>query len=208
MTKRLKDVDSGERIMLIELGLKAGGPTLFVLLVVEWKLFPAALPALIIPDVLLAAVVVRLAWHVMGAAGKVANLFLAPNNIPAVKGYSEQDALVIRGHVADAVTSYQALIVANPVDLTARLRLAALLAKDPASAAAAERCFLEVRRRNPSAQEEWIAGNGLIDLYRASGDRQKLKRELGALASRHPGTDAGGHARRYLEELEMEDAGR
>jgi len=205
MTKPLRDVHTGEQMMVIQLALRIGAPCFLILALIEYIMFPGMFLLLLIPNILLSGLAVWLAWKFVGGVGSLAGAFVMPNNIPAVRQYSEQESLVIRGHRDAAIRSYRTLIAGDPADLTARLRLGALLADDPDTLLAAERCFLDVRRRDPSPQEEWIATNGLIDLYRASGQRENLKRELGHLGLRHGGSAAGLHALELLAELEAED---
>jgi hypothetical protein len=206
MTKPLKDVHTGEQVMLLQLALRIGVPCFLILAFIEYLVLPGMFLVLFIPNVLLSCVGVWIAWKFIGGVGSLAGAFVMPNSVTAVRQYSEQEALVIRGHREAAINSYRALIAGDPADLTARLRLGALLAEHPDTLLAAERCFLDVRRRDPSPQDEWIATNGLIDLYRASGQRENLKRELGHLGRRHGGTAAGMHARELLAELQAEDA--
>jgi hypothetical protein len=207
MAKPLKDRHTGEQVMMIQVGLRIGIPFFLLLALFERLLFPGRFLLLFVPNVIVSGYAAWIAWRLIGRVGAFANSFLAPNSIPAVRGYSEQDALVIRGHRTAAIASYRALIAADPADLTARLRLGALLAESAETHLAAERCFLDVRRRDPSPQEAWIATNGLIDLYRASGQRDKLKLELGELALHHGGTAAGSQAKQYLADLEADGAG-
>lgn len=115
--------------------------------------------------------------------------------------YSEQEALVVAGRIADAIDSYQAHLVAFPDDNEARLRLAALFAGPGAMPDAAERLYLEVRERAPTPRQETVVGNALIDLYRQMGREHHLRAELARYARLHAGTTGGEGARRLLREL-------
>ena len=55
---------------------------------------------------------------------------------------------------------------------------------DPAEA---ERLYLEVRRLQPEPGHEMRAANGLIDLYRKQGSRDRLMVELARFADRYRG---------------------
>ncbi len=134
------------------------------------------------------------------------SLVHAGGNIAPTKQYSEQDALVMQGKVIDAISSYRSLIANDPADLDARLRLAALLAKEGNDLEAAERVYLEVRELAPKAHHTATLSNGLIDLYRKLGRHDDLKRELGRFARRFPDSREGKAAAEYLARLNAEDS--
>jgi CxxC motif-containing protein (DUF1111 family) len=151
-------------------------------------------------------VIVLLLWSAVRGAGSVAGALAMPSGTPPVRQYSEQDALVARGDFSAAAASYRAFLVAYPDDLNARLGLGALLAGSLGDAAAAEQCFLDIRARHPSAQQEQVVGNALIDLYRSAGRRTDLKAELARFARLNRRNRAGAMARNHLRELIREDA--
>lgn len=192
--------------MVIRIAMLAGLPVLGLLSLAEFAFVPVPLSLLIVPDVALTALIVWLLWTLVRSTGAVTNSLLMPSGTPPVREYSEQEALVARGEIAEAVDCYRSLIVAYPDDLDARLRLGALLAGPCSDPDSAERCFLEIRGLGPSAQQERIVGNGLIDLYRAGGQRPQLKAELARFARLNHLTRAGTLARRHLRRLTREDA--
>jgi hypothetical protein len=61
--------------------------------------------------------------------------------------------------------------------------------------------YQEVRRLQPDPRQELRAANGLIDLYRRTGRRERLGAELARFAARYRGTAAGDAAARELNEL-------
>lgn len=140
-----------------------------------------------------------------GMAERFVSIAQARGNIAPTKQYSEQDALLVRGQVAEAIASYRALITRDRHDLDARLRLAALLAKDGGDSEGAERVYLEVRALGPTPPQTTVLSNGLIDLYRDLGRRDDLKLELGRFARRFPNSRESAAARAYLERLNAED---
>lgn len=142
-----------------------------------------------------------------GVASGFSSLVHAGGNIAPTRQYSAQDALVMQGRIADAVTSYRSLIAADPSDLDARLRLAALLAKEGNDLVAAEVVYLEVRTLAPKAHHTATLSNGLIDLYRSMGRTDDLKLELGRFARRFPGSREGKAAAEHLARLDAEDSG-
>jgi hypothetical protein len=205
MKRRLKDVDSAERVMLLRIVLWVGGPMFFVTLFIQWILFGTLLIWLI-PDLLLAALVVWAVFRGTSGAGTLVNSLLMPTGTPPMREYSEQQALVARGLIGDAVDSYRNLIVAFPEDLDARLRLGALLAGPAGDVITAEQVLVDARACGPTADQERVIGNALIDLYRSSGRRAELKSELARFARLNHRHHAGAAARTYLQELIREES--
>lgn len=192
--------------MLIRMAVLAGLPLLLILLMAEWAFAHGILWLLVVPDVVLVSVIVLLLWSAVRGAGSVTGALLMPNGTPPARQYSEQDALIARGDFSAAADSYRSYLVAYPEDLNARLGLGALLAGPLGDAAAAERCFLEIRAQHPSAQQEQVVGNALIDLYRSDGRRQELKGELARFARLNHRNRTGAMARKHLRDLIREDA--
>ncbi len=138
---------------------------------------------------------------VHGSATRFASMIMAGGNIPYTRQYSEQDALASRGDIEGAIASYRGIIASDPRDLEARLRVGALLARAGGDLAAAEQVFLEVRALAPNPQQVATLSNALIDIYQATGERDKLKVELGRFARRFPGSREGAAAAAHLERL-------
>lgn len=162
--------------------------------------------AVLLSPIISAALSLGLLRLLDGMANSFASLVHAGGNIPPDKQYSAQDALVMQGNIADAVTSYRNLIAADRTDLDARLRLAALLAREGNDREGAERVYLEVRELGPKPHHTATLSNGLIDLYRVMGRRDDLKRELGRFARRFPSSREGKAAAEYLARLDAEDS--
>jgi hypothetical protein len=198
--KRLRDIDSAERVMVFRIATLIGVPMLFVVLVAQ-----GGVSWLALPDVVGTGLAVWIVWWLIRHAGASAGSITWPRGTPVVREYSEQDALVQRGLILDAVDSYRSHIVAFPTDVQARLRLAALLADHTRDVDSAEQMYLEVRGMNPSPQDAWVVANGLIDLYRAARRRDQLKSELAAFAHHHRDVPAGKAARTHLRQLAAED---
>lgn len=163
---------------------------------------------------LIGLVSLPLLLHLMASATlKFLNVFsfgmatslLATRGEPHSREYSEQQALIAAGRYSDAAESFGSHLVAFPDDIEARLRLAALLAGPLADPEAAEQGYLEARQMGPSPRQETVIGNGLIDLHRKTGQRDRLKSELARFARIHDGTAAATHARGLLRQLVEED---
>jgi len=122
--------------------------------------------------------------------------------------YVRQEMLIARGEYAEAAAYYRDHLVVEPDDNEARLRLALLLETRLADDGGAEALYKEVQSRHPTPQAETAATNGLIDLYRRTGRRDRLIVELARFAERFRGSPAGEGAQRELMELKGEGSDR
>jgi hypothetical protein len=201
--KRLKDVDAFDRSMLLKLGI----PTYLLATFLESVVGYRGLRYVLIINPLITAAVVGIWWLIIEGIGRATGTLWMPTGTPPGRQYSEQDALIVRGLIPEALNSYRTHLLDNPADLDARLRLASLLAGEGRDPAAAECCFLEIRTLQPSADQDRVVTNGLIDLYRAVDRRDMLKTELARFAYQYRDGAAGESARRYLRKLTHEDGG-
>jgi tetratricopeptide (TPR) repeat protein len=137
-----------------------------------------------------------------GAAstGLVKTIFAA-GNIPPPPTYPRQDVLIVRGQYAEAADYFRDHLRIEPGDHEARLQLAHLLETRLEGNDEAERLYQEVRRMQPDPRQELRVANGLIDLYRRTGRRERLGVELSRFADRYQGTTAGDAAARELAGL-------
>lgn len=150
------------------------------------------------------------AGHVIAyAAGRSSHGFihtlLAGRGEPRAPEYSGQEALLIRGQVADAIASFHNYIAHHPEDLDARIRLAQVFACEGNDPAAAEAMFLEARIVGTTLRQDVSVSNGLIDLYQAQHQREQLKAELARFARQHRGTLEGRNAHERLRLMVGED---
>jgi len=134
------------------------------------------------------------------STGLVKAIFAA-GNIPPPPTYPRQDVMIARGQYAEAADYFRDHIRIEPADHEARLQLAQLLETRLQGHDEAERLYQEVRRMQPDPRQEMRAANGLIDLYRRTGRRDRLRVELARFADRYRGTAAGNAAARELNEL-------
>ncbi|HKE92282.1 MAG TPA: hypothetical protein VKB45_18255 [Gemmatimonadales bacterium] len=125
-------------------------------------------------------------------------------DIPPPRSYPRQDVMIVRGQYREAAEYFRDHLTVEPDDNEARLRLADLLEQHLDDPAGAERLYLEVRGRQPNRGEEMRAANGLIDLYRKRGNRERLLVELARFRDRYPGTSGADAAARLLTELKSE----
>ena len=115
--------------------------------------------------------------------------------------FPRQEALMARGEFAEAADYFRDHLRVNPEDLDARLRLADLLEKHLKGAAEAERLYNDVRRMATDRNYEFMAANGLIDLYRRGKRTDRLRIELARFAERFKGSAAAEAAARELRDL-------
>ncbi|MEO5825975.1 MAG: tetratricopeptide repeat protein [Gemmatimonadales bacterium] len=210
---RGNNAEAAERRERILAELRYGPIFLIMIVAASWLLFAmnrigrtAFTIAVLASPVVAAAMSLAMKNLLDGVASLFVSLVHAGGNIAPTKQYSEQDALVMQGRIADAISSYQELVAVDPSDLDARLLLAALLAKEGNDLEAAERVYLEVRELAPKPHHTATLSNGLIDLYRKLGRHDDLKRELGRFARRFPESREGKAAAEYLARLEGDDS--
>jgi tetratricopeptide (TPR) repeat protein len=134
------------------------------------------------------------------STGLVKAIFAA-GNIPPPPTYPRQDVMIARGQYTEAADYFRDHIRIEPGDHEARLQLAQLLETRLQGHEEAERLYQEVRRMQPDPRQEMRAANGLIDLYRRTGRRDRLRVELARFADRYRGTAAGDAAAREVSEL-------
>lgn len=207
----IRDIDAAERAQLLKIAVWFG-PAVFIMLSAAWaKVYEAGA----IPGWVLAALLVLdlpligcgiLGIHALtsrAATGLVHGLY-AVGDIPLPRSYPRQDVMIVRGQYREAAEYFRDYLTAEPDDNEARLRLADLLERHLDDAAGAERLYLEVRAKQPNRGEEMRASNGLIDLYRKQGNRERLLVELARFRDRYPGTPGATAAARLLTELKQD----
>ncbi len=207
--RRLGDRDTGDRVFLLTLAIRLGPIVMLGLGGTEFYLWGNRFVWFIIPDLAATALIILALSRFMGGVSSAAASVLFPSAraTPAPREYSEVEALVIRGHFVEAADYYRAIIEDEPANTEARMRLGRLLEEHCADPTAAEALYLEVRRLDRTAKQDWIASNSLIDLYEREGPHQRLKAELARLSRRFPDTEAAVSARRRLNELNSERSG-
>ena len=207
----MTDEDDGLIVLRIALYF---GPACFIILSALWfKLLRDGListgvfVALLVVNLPITVAGVRLIAHSVSRTSVVlAKTLLAAGDIPPPRSYPEQDLLIARGRYAEAAEYFRDLVRVDPDDCDPRLRLADLLERHLADPAGAEQQYLEVRRRSADPRRQFAVTNALIDLYRRTERRDRLKVELARLADRYRGTAHGDAAARELKELKADGA--
>jgi hypothetical protein len=147
----------------------------------------------------------RMHWLIGRTAEGFVTTLTAQGGDPVPRGFSAEEAMVMRGDITSAIAAYEQILHDEPLEVEAALRLADLYARPDGDLVAAERVLQEARGREPTRAQETRIGNALIDLYRATNQRGPLKEELARFARLHHGSRAGEAARRMLRELVAED---
>ena len=150
-----------------------------------------------------AAGVLMIHRSVKDAAVLMVKTMFADGDIPPPPTYPRQDVLIAQGKYAEAASWFRDHLVVEPTDHEARLRLAHLLEMRLRGYEEAEQLYLQVRQAQPAAapREQMQAANGLIDLYRKMGRRDRLMVELARFVDRYRGSPLADGAARELKEL-------
>jgi tetratricopeptide (TPR) repeat protein len=207
-----KTIDSADRAHILKVLVLFGGPC-FIILGALWFFFAmtgvisrnlaGVLVLLDIPIAVAAALGIHAAVR-RGSAGLMNTIYSWGGSTPMPQTYPRQEALIARGAYAEAAEYFRDHIRVTPEDLEARLRLAALAERYLREDTEAEQLYLEVRKRATSRDQQFAASNGLIDLYRRMGRKDRLRVELARFAERYPGTAAANAAAAELRELKKE----
>ena len=201
--------DLGDRAQLLRVVVWFG-PACFIILTALWVwlcVIQGVLPGWLLPVLILANFPLTAAGVALIYRGTHATavgfgrIVLAGGDIPPPRSYPRQDVLIVRGQFAEAAEYFRDHLTVEPEDIDARLRLADLLERHLKDDAGAEREYLDVRRRTQDPRQEMMAANGLIDVYRHSGNRGRLMVELARFAERYRGSAAGEAAARDLKEM-------
>lgn len=166
---------------------------------------------LIVLSILAGALILGTWWwlfvtRVSHGAGKAFGEFIQPSASGSYeRQYSLEDAMVMRGDVGGALTSYEEIILETPNDPQPRLRAAELYAKAQQRDRAEElyRSVQRLPRLKP--KDDVFASNRLVDLYLAwPGHETKGLRELRRLIDTYPETDVAERARAGLVNLKSQ----
>jgi hypothetical protein len=145
--------------------------------------------------------------QLLNRASRVAvNLWSATSAPEHRRGYSEIDAVIIRGRTDDAIDRYRDIIAAQPDAVEPRIRLALLLLQTHGAVGEATALLWSARQCAPDTTDERRIGNALIDLYRANGETALLKAELARFARLNQDTGAGRAARAALRQIVADQA--
>ena len=207
----LNDVDSAERVQLVRITVLFG-PACFIILSALWGFLnhQGAIPAWLMVVLL----VLNVPFTALGvyaihrgtseaSVGLVKTLYAAGDIAPP-RTYPRQDVLLVRGQYREAAEYFRDHLTIEPDDNEARLRLADVLEQHLDDPGGAEQLYVEVRRHQPDRGHAMRATNGLIDLYRKQGKRDRMMVELARFRDGYPGTPGAAAAARLLKELKAD----
>lgn len=207
--------DPTDFIRLVRIVLLFGCPC-FVMLSALWyfMLDKGWIPPLVFVLLLILNLPVTAAGVMMihRTVGDVAVLMVktmfADGDIPPPPTYPRQDVLIAQGKYEEAASWFRDHLVVEPTDHEARLQLAHLLEMRLQSYQEAEQLYLQIRQAQPPAapRQQMQAANGLIDLYRKMGRRDRLMVELARFVDRYRGSPMAEGAARELKELKTADS--
>lgn len=166
------------------------------------RISPQAFWVWVVASVPIGLLVALLAWFLLGqfSAGFI-HVVHAGGNLRPDPGFSLEEAMIARGDYRNARDTLAARLDGGAHDLTIHLRLAELHARWLKDPVAAEQAYLAARKLGGDDRQRATVANGLIDLYRASGQTGRLMTELARFAEAYPSTRAGQDARRELQDL-------
>lgn len=147
-------------------------------------------------------------YYIGHGAGQGFLRFIQPSGetTPYVETFSQQEALAMKGQLAEALASYEELIAAAPADPEVRIAAAEMYARTKADAKRAEALYREARRLPALApvRDLWIT-NRLIDLYRGQlDDEGRALVELRRIVERFPSSREAAHARDAIARIKRE----
>jgi hypothetical protein len=199
-------VDSADQSAQLRFTLLVLGPGLLMLHFLEklvWPNGPAVL--LFVLNLSLLVLLSQIIWPILSRGSEVLVRGLVSGGGEArTVEYSEVEALIIQGRHDEALVMYRA-IADDVEDADVRLRLGDLLQIQFGDREAAEAAYLAARAAKPTPAQESRIVNSLIDLYRETGNREGMKRELTRFARLHAGTTAGDQAREAVRRMARED---
>ncbi len=144
-------------------------------------------------------------WYLMqGAARGFTQTVLGAGNLAPDPAHSGCESLVARGFYPEAAECFRTIITEHPRDDLARIKLAQVCRDHLGDPATAETLLVEVRAHATDPRQAVMAANLLIELYRATGRKDRLMVELARFADRYRGTRAASEAARTLREMKQE----
>lgn len=141
-------------------------------------------------------------WLAMeGTARGFTRTVLGAGNLTPDPAHSGCESLVARGFYPEAADCFRAMLAEHPGDDLARIKLAQVYRDHLGDPTSAEALLVEVRAHATDPRHAVMAANLLIELYRATGRKDRLMVELARFADRYKGTRAGSEAARTLREM-------
>jgi hypothetical protein len=200
--------DAPLRLRAAAFGLKVGATTTAALFLVALQggvpSF-AAILAFVVIGAIVTVVTTYMTAKLSDGAGAVAQSFIQPsgNSTPYEQTFSYQEAMIMRGDIAGALESYEAIIAEQPTLVAPRLRAAEHYARKNRNPARAAELLREIRDLpGTPVRDVLYASSRLVDLYDGPlADPGRAVVELRRIIERFPGSDLAKHARTALPAL-------
>jgi len=203
--------DSGDKTQFLKLFVRTAVPGLPILAMGEaygiargWYGGSVFLILLLLDLPLIFALSTVLWLAMEGTARGFAHTVLGAGNLTPDPAHSGCESLVARGFYPEAADCFRAMIAEHPRDDLARIKLAQVYRDHLADPSAAETLLVEVRSHATDPRQAVMAANLLIELYRATGRKDRLMVELARFADRYKGTRAASEASRTLREMKQQ----
>lgn len=151
---------------------------------------------------------ISLFWANMASGAVKHALMPSGNSTPYQKQFSYQEAMAMRGDVAGALESFEALIQESPGDVEVRLRTADLYLSSKHNPRRAAELLKEVQGMEQVQPHQYVyAANRLVDLYLgALHEEGRALVELRKLVERYPGSPVAAQAREAIANLKAKQA--
>ena len=141
-------------------------------------------------------------------AGAIAKSFTLPSgdSTPYEQTFSYQETLAIRGDMAGALESYEAIISENPNAIPPRMKAAEHYARGNRDLNRAAELFREIRGMDGvTSRDSLYASSRLVDLYEGPlDDPGRALVELRRIIELHPNSSLATHARTALPRLKAQ----
>jgi len=133
------------------------------------------------------------------------HLMVDGSTTPYEEQYSHEQSLVMRGHIDDALASFESILQGNPDAVKPRVRAAELYAGEKGDHRRAAQLFTEVQRIETAGAGDYVyATHRLVDLYTGPlNEPGRAMVELRRLIERLPGSAAADQAREALAVLKV-----
>jgi hypothetical protein len=162
-------------------------------------------PIALVIGIVFGTAVYFISMKLLDGVGVATRAFTMPSgkSTPYEQTFSYQESLAVRGDVAGALESYEAVIAENPFAIPPRLKAAEHYAKGNRNPARAAELFREIREiPGCNARDAVYASSRLADLYDGPlEDPGRALVELRRIIEQYPTSRMAAHARTALPAL-------
>jgi hypothetical protein len=199
--------DTAERAEYLALVVRVGFPSYFIFASAQTLAFGygyldgLGLILLLTLDIPLVLLMAALLFQLSPPSPAPPALQVTETGLPTHPAHTLFETLTRRGFYHDAADGYLTLLASSPEDNLARFKLAEIYRYHLDLLDRAEQVYLDIRRHNPSDEDDRRVAHLLLELYHRTGRQDRIMVELARLADRHRKTPAGENALRALKYL-------